>query len=361
MLKRFSWTCLVATLLLVAASCKSSSGPQLDANSNWLRLCDIDSDCVDSGQCICGLCSDTCTTDDECTRGSAEGTCVKSSSGSGGHRCAQDEKLTAAPLCLPECTHAGGCAPEFHCESGACWPDSVQSGPSRGLNASMDLSTYDAAVSFDAVPVLPDPELVIRGADAAGLFGVWIGNDGMRLEVRHSDELGGNVATLSIYCPAEPCEATAIAKRSTADTVLDVDAFESRERLIAGLSYQAYDGKFNASGFSFWLSNNELWRGWCESQVSRAIELGGRTAYACGSGATKDPSPATEDSTGRDRLCELDDGVCRCNASSCSWNPYTTVTSFELVPDGLVLRGSMKLVFSEPSPVVFARVSEVAP
>jgi hypothetical protein len=363
MLRRFSWTCLVATLALALPGCKSSSGPQLDANSNWLRLCDIDSDCLDSGQCVCGLCSDTCTSDAECTRGSTEGTCVTSPSGPAGHRCAQDRKLTAAPLCLPECTHEGGCAPDFYCDSGACWPISVGSAPTRGLHTSAELSSYDVAASFDAVPVLPTPELVIRtdGADTSTLYGVWFGDQHMRLEVRHSDELGGDVATLSVDCLSDRCDATDIANRSTADTVLDQDAYLTREQLVAGLTYRAYDGRFNRSGFTFWLSNNELWKGWCELQRSRAIEIDGRTAYACGSGTTRDATPSTEDSTGRDLLCEMDDGVCSCNAASCSWNPYTSVTSFELVPDGGVLRGAIKAAFTEPTPTVFARTSEVAP
>jgi hypothetical protein len=183
----------------------------------------------------------------------------------------------------------------------------------------------------------------------------------MRLKVRHSDELGGTVATLSIDCLAVPCEGTDIATRSTADMVLDTDAYQTRNTLLAGESYHAYDGRLNASGFSFWLSNNEFWLGWCEAQVSRAIEIEGRTAYACGSSAIEDFGRRAVDSDGTYVLCNTNFGACRCNASNCTWNPYTAVTGFDLVPDGFMLRGSMKASSGEPLPVVFARSSEVAP
>src|SRR5690349_2677678 len=99
---------VVAALASQVASCHSSGGgPQLDANTNWLRLCDIDSDCRQSGECICGVCSDTCTSDVQCARGEVEAACVAPRSGGHGHRCAQDAQLHAEPICLPSCSKDG--------------------------------------------------------------------------------------------------------------------------------------------------------------------------------------------------------------------------------------------------------------
>jgi hypothetical protein len=367
MLSRFSSglkLCAAVALVAVAcASCKSSNGPQIDANSNWLRLCDIDSDCVAAGGCICGLCSDSCASDAECSRGKLSGPCVTSRNGTAGHRCAQDKQLRAEPLCLPQCSKAGGCDAGFYCESGACWPEVVRS-EARTLGASSDLSTYDAAVSFDAVPVLPDPELVIRTTEAGGNvpLGVWLGTGSLRLEVRHSDALGGEIATLQAGCEQGPClEAQDVLNRSKMEELSDDDVYSSREWLVTSLSYRAYDGVISSTSFAFWISNNELWRDWCAPQAPRAFMVGDKTVYACNRGDVPAPRIAP-DANGHEALCARSSGVCSCDASNCRWNPYTAVTSFDLViaGDG-IMRGSMKSVFSEPSPLEFVRLSGESP
>jgi hypothetical protein len=225
----------------------------------------------------------------------------------------------------------------------------------------MDLASYDAAVSFDAVPVLPDPEIVIRSGEAGTIVpvGVWLGDGSLRLEVRQSDAVGGAIATLTVGCPLGPCDAAQMLNRSTTESVLAADAHLSRETLVSGLSYRVYDGVFSSTGFSFWISNNELWRDWCAPQLPRAFALAEKTVYACGSGVDPVMGGLSDDNAaGRDVLCKLDNGVCSCAASGCRWNAYTAVTNFKLdtAGDG-VMRGSMKSVYGEPTPLSFVRMS----
>jgi hypothetical protein len=173
------------------------------------------------------------------------------------------------------------------------------------------------------------------------------------------------IATLSVPCVIGTCDTNEVLAQSTTDGVSMTDLDLMRERLVAGLSYRVYDGLIVGNMFSFWVSNNELWRDWCTSQSPQAVDVDGKTGYACSSGGAPftatNPRGANAAQTGRDSLCKIDSGACSCNETRCRWNAFTIITTYDLMidTDGL-LRGSNKTASGELSSIEFTRTSEVA-
>lgn len=59
---------MIAGWLLIGCAAPESS-LEVGTNTSWLKPCDRTAECNGSGSCICGVCTATCTRDDECRTG----------------------------------------------------------------------------------------------------------------------------------------------------------------------------------------------------------------------------------------------------------------------------------------------------
>ncbi len=69
------WSILVVFALLFGCAKNRPSDAQTGSQTNWLKSCEGDSACGPFS-CICGVCTESCTEDGECTRGDKNGICV---------------------------------------------------------------------------------------------------------------------------------------------------------------------------------------------------------------------------------------------------------------------------------------------
>lgn len=58
----------VACCVLIGCASQDST-PQVGTNTSWLKACEETAECNGAGSCRCGVCTDTCTSDDECSPG----------------------------------------------------------------------------------------------------------------------------------------------------------------------------------------------------------------------------------------------------------------------------------------------------
>jgi uncharacterized protein YkwD len=107
------WCALIA-LLLIACN-PDREGPSVGSNSNWLKACVAVKDCGDDAPaCVCGACSERCSSDDDCEALPGAHCAVESDP-------AASASCGAQPvgLCLPSC-EPGSCAEDQACVSGSC-------------------------------------------------------------------------------------------------------------------------------------------------------------------------------------------------------------------------------------------------
>jgi hypothetical protein len=87
-----------------------------DSNTNWLKKCELDSDCTGALSCLCGICSQPCGTTAECSRLSGA-SCAESAS----DECS--DHASAGAMCVLACTSDADCSAGFECRSAQCVPD----------------------------------------------------------------------------------------------------------------------------------------------------------------------------------------------------------------------------------------------
>jgi len=103
----------------LALGCEARSRPlTIDSQTNWLRACEIDSQCGDS-QCVCGVCTSPCGDDTAC-QGLAGSSCVAADEPGSIAECG-GTRVPKLGLCLPRCTD-GSCASGQMCVAGVCTP-----------------------------------------------------------------------------------------------------------------------------------------------------------------------------------------------------------------------------------------------
>lgn len=107
---------LPVALLFALSGCASSSPPEIGSETNWLRQCSANADCDSAGSCVCGICSQRCSVDADCSPGlvcqPAESALVQSACGS----------AAVFGLCSPECTASADCGSKQSCIEDACAP-----------------------------------------------------------------------------------------------------------------------------------------------------------------------------------------------------------------------------------------------
>jgi uncharacterized protein YkwD len=113
-----TWRPRFAVFAVLLGACASEqSEPSLGSNSNWLTLCDEDTDCGSEIVCRCGACANQCESDADCSelrdsRCAAVGDPVTASA------CFEAAEVG---MCLPRC-EPGGCQEQMPCVAGACVP-----------------------------------------------------------------------------------------------------------------------------------------------------------------------------------------------------------------------------------------------
>jgi hypothetical protein len=108
---------LAALLMLLAACCACSEpepGPSVGGNTNWLLKCSDDADCGSATSCVCGRCSQRCSSAAMCADfpGSACAQAVPAQLQCGGEQ--------PEGVCLLACETDSDCPGELACIEGAC-------------------------------------------------------------------------------------------------------------------------------------------------------------------------------------------------------------------------------------------------
>jgi hypothetical protein len=85
---------IAALLLNLGAACARSKAPSAGTNTNWLKHCDASAECEGAGECLCGVCTISCTSNAECSPAGSGVRCGPTSK-------ASCEDGTTGSLCLP--------------------------------------------------------------------------------------------------------------------------------------------------------------------------------------------------------------------------------------------------------------------
>jgi hypothetical protein len=214
---------LLTILFIVTSGCARSPDSEGGSNTNWMS-CATSTDCQGQASCICGLCTRTCGTDEECSVGDRPGSCVDPVPASDAVGCAAVVRDAKVKICLPDCIDSSDCGKKALCIRNACWPipddiidmrgdssfvvvrdgevadsraDAVRDGGKAGSGADASGALYpetddaaidayrpgaltgvdaavDAAIDFSTPVTLPPPETVIAGSfTRSSLVGVW--------------------------------------------------------------------------------------------------------------------------------------------------------------------------------------------
>lgn len=348
----------VGVVISVHAGC--SNDGKTSGETHWLGDCDRDADCSGGARCLCGVCTRTCSNDEDCG-GPRPARCFETASPGLAKRCG------AAPpgpaICLGVCSRDADCPKGEVCLQGACVAASseagveagaVDSGPSSG-----DLATkyvhVDAGIVFHDAVEAPAPRTLIEGADDS-LVGLWVeyGHDGtrctaenpvgyrssvcMQLEITKDEGRGGYVAGVywlitgvaaasdvaGPFAPASDAERgypTELTPREYMDLVRaahgPVRVRDAASPMLAIRRSHVFEGHVTGNELSFWISPMELWSDWCTMQTPHPFQGNGVRGYRCV------PQDATESNTdlGRLVLCStrFDGDMCG-NGAPCDCN-----------------------------------------
>jgi hypothetical protein len=181
----FAKIALLAPLVCWAiASCGGATTQEQisDSNTNWLKKCELDSDCVGALSCLCGICTQPCGTTAECSRLSGAA-CAESAS----DECSGPG--SAGAMCVLACSVDVECENGFACRSAQCVPitplapppDAGQSAtePPTGPTGSCPIVTWDRvweAVEADVLQQDADDRLFLRYVTLANSFGAGLCN-----------------------------------------------------------------------------------------------------------------------------------------------------------------------------------------
>jgi len=309
-----------------------------------------------------------------------------------------------------DCSEDAECGEKSVCIKGACWPieeaimdvrgDSSflfdPSPQSRDVDVdtveSTDIGTVsevnvnyrpnfpegmDAAVDFDEPIYLPEPETVITSTlSSASLVGVWedesvrFWGGPIRLSIEEASDGSGIIGRVTFLCDDQPdCEyleppSPALDPNVGYPTGISAQLqFEYRMNVRAKFDYRVFEGRVVGNRFSFWITNNDLWRDWCAMQTPYPFENDGRQEYSC----VPEPRfidwengfpPDLRDINGKEILCSVDYSACKCSSDTCDIDYRSSVRSFDLSIDDDVMRGTFVLDYGGSIPVTLIRLGE---
>lgn len=385
-----------AFILVGVTDCAASrKAPDDGSNTNWL-ICDTSQDCRGDRSCICGLCTQTCETDQACAQDGQPVSCVDPHSASTSDGCAAVVKNAGVKICLPDCTSDQQCDEGFNCIKGACWPiaediidlridsslelvsDAAGSDADKPDPVRTDASEVDAAADASDTPrvdsstpvqiedggitfyepiILPEPETRITGDfDPSSLVGVWLSQYDdpepgsiVRLVIQEAPDGVGFIGSITDACFKESCDyieeppPKAVDPNTSYPPSIETDDLLSLQtNFYTGFSYSIFDGRVEGGRISFWISMNELWRDWCALQTSYRVQMDERVEYFCLEepvSIDRDDIPPITDFNAKELLCSANGSVCKCNKDGCTAYYRDAIRSFDMLIDGGVMQG----------------------
>jgi hypothetical protein len=109
----------LAALALVAAC--TAHHTESDSKSNWLRQCASQSDCPESGSCVCGVCTKACESSDACGALSDQAAVCVSPTQQGLPACDSDPNpVSESRICLLACKQNAECGTAQSCVKDVC-------------------------------------------------------------------------------------------------------------------------------------------------------------------------------------------------------------------------------------------------
>jgi O-glycosyl hydrolase len=142
---------------LFCTACEPSDVPQTtDSQTNWLKSCNVDSECGDYS-CVCNVCTLPCSSDDGCA--DAPGSVCVAASDPGAIAVCGGGSAATFGMCLPRCNDSD-CASGQMCVLGVC-----TSTPERRGTVNVSTGTryqsligFGAAVAFGEADIVNHPE-----------------------------------------------------------------------------------------------------------------------------------------------------------------------------------------------------------
>ena len=256
MLRMLSLWIVSSTLIACAVSEPKPSGH--GGETNWLIVCEGNADC-DQGSCLCGVCTTTCESSDDCAAG-FEGSCVATESAPANALCRSAVEIPSS-LCLPSCANDMTCGEGFDCLDSVCI---TVAGP--GSLPDPDAGP-DSLPDPDAGPDnLPDPDggppLLGDAMQDGGTFTAVLVNDIVLFEVSDRE---------AIEIPY--CRATRLEKKDAQGNI----SFLQNDRPSSSAGSPGYylDGEYLGPT----PQNNGCDQAGCEAPSSDRIEIGAAREY----------------------------------------------------------------------------------
>ena len=274
----------------------SCQGDVQSDDERWLGGCTSDASCA-RGRCLCGICTEVCSPDAPCDQGGGPTGCFRVNSPGLEQSCTGSSFGADDGVCLARCESDRDCPPGARCHAGACIPLGEADAAAESLPDPHDFGAVDAAADFASPVDLPAPQPDIEG-DLSKLVGEWIqlNESGERCTIKApAGSFGGNICMhLIIERGArgrfvghafwehdghnDPGATGPFAPATDPNVGYPVgvspDKYFRLLSLAPGIDYRAFDGVFDGTRLSFWLSALDLWSGWCALQTPHLWDLG---------------------------------------------------------------------------------------
>ena len=133
-MSRYTRCLVLSGWLLAACFSASETTPPQGGESHFLKACS--GKCGDGLECVCGVCTRTCDTADECSAVGKSATCL-ASDGIGDTRSCEVGQRADARVCDERCLAASDCRAGFACVGGLCRQPVMMSSaaPAAGTSA----------------------------------------------------------------------------------------------------------------------------------------------------------------------------------------------------------------------------------
>jgi glucuronoarabinoxylan endo-1,4-beta-xylanase len=173
-------------LAAFAVGCGQKSNAQtIDSQTNWLRSCQIDSQC-DEYACVCGVCTTPCTEQSACA-GHEVASCVDANEPGAIAQCGGFTSVRFEGMCLPRCDATTPCPTvegrKNMCVAGVCTPV-----PDAGAEVSVDLTAERQTLTGFGATIAYGEDQLTRHPQKAALFDAVfaeLGLDVVRLRNRY--------------------------------------------------------------------------------------------------------------------------------------------------------------------------------
>lgn len=165
---------------LMWGACSTPTGPATDSESHFLSPCDSDGDCPGDYQCICSLCTKSCTSADDCAFDSYSVACVDPSASPFDTVCSVDTDVPDG-VCLLDCDIDSDCSvlgSRYICESSVCVAASISgdyfnlpdTGTSDATSADwgddLDVLSVDQAIDSSDMTAEVTADVTVDSTDA---------------------------------------------------------------------------------------------------------------------------------------------------------------------------------------------------